>query len=85
MESPVGVRSCIACRGRESSHELLRLVLIQGRVTPDPERSREGRGAWLHPNCFELAAQRRSFNREFKTGEDLSTEDLEIFLTSLNM
>jgi len=75
------MRSCIACRSRESSKEFLHLVVIEGRVTPDPDRTLGGRGAWLHPNCFELAKQRRSFQRAFKSSEDLSTQELENFLT----
>jgi len=78
----VPMRSCIACRSRESSKELLHLVVIEGQVTPDPSHKLQGRGAWLHPKCFELAAQRRSFNRAFKSGKDLLTSDLEIFIKS---
>lgn len=78
----VPMRSCIACRSRESSKGLIHLVLVLDRVTPDPDRSLNGRGAWLHPKCFELAKQRRSFNRAFKSGGDLLTHDLEIFLNS---
>ena len=74
------IRSCVACRGRESSKELLHLVLIEDRVTPDPKRVLPGRGAWLHPNCFELAVQRRSFARAFKSGGELFTEELALFL-----
>ncbi len=76
----VPTRSCIACRSRESSKELLHLVMIAGQVIPDPNRELGGRGAWLHPKCFELANQRRSFQRAFKSGEELSTEDLAKFL-----
>ena len=76
----VSMRSCIACRSRESSKGLIHLVLIQDQVTPDLDHRLNGRGAWLHPNCFELARQRRSFNRAFKSGGDLLTRDLEIFL-----
>jgi hypothetical protein len=41
-----------------------------------------GRGAWLHPrrHCFDVARQRRSFGRAFKTSEELSTERLELYL-----
>ena len=78
----VPMRSCIACRSRESSKELLHLVVVKGQVTPDPSHTLNGRGAWLHPNCFELAKLRRSFNRAFKSGEDLHTQDLEDFLKS---
>ena len=76
----VPMRSCIACRSRESSKELLHLVLIEGQVTPDPGRSLGGRGAWLHPRCFEVAKVRRSFHRAFKSDMDLLTAELEIYL-----
>ena len=78
----VPMRSCIACRSRESSKDLLHLVLVNDRVIPDSDRKLPGRGAWLHSKCFELAAQRRSFNRAFKSGGDLLTQDLEDFLKS---
>ena len=78
----VPTRSCIACRSRESSQELLHLVVVQGRVVPDPDRKLNGRGAWLHSKCFELAKLRRSFHRAFKSSEDLQYQDLEIFLKS---
>ena len=61
-------RSCIACRKRESWEDLLHLVLIENRVTPDPDHKLPGRGAWLHRNsfdCFEMAKVRRSFLRAF--------------------
>ncbi len=76
----VQMRSCIACRNRESSKGLLHLVAIDGQVTPDPDRELHGRGAWLHPRCFELATQRHSFTRAFKSREELGTIDLEDFL-----
>ena len=79
------MRSCIACRSRESSKELLHLVAIKGQVTPDPDDRLNGRGAWLHPRCFEVAKARRSFNRAFKTGEDLLTTELEIYLNAGSM
>ena len=76
----VPMRSCIACRSRESSKELLHLVVIDGQVIPDQGHKLGGRGAWLHSRCFELAVQRRSFNRAFKSGGDLLTHGLEEFL-----
>ena len=81
----VPMRSCIACRSREGSKELLHLVLVEGQVTPDPSHTLGGRGAWLHPKCFEVAKLRRSFNRAFKSGGDLHTEGLEAFLKSSSM
>lgn len=76
----VPMRSCIACRSRESPKELLHLVVIDGQVTPDPNHLLHGRGAWLHPRCFEVAKARRSFDRAFKSGRDLLTGELEIYL-----
>jgi len=81
----VPMRSCIACRSRESSKELLHLVLVAGQVTPDPEQRLGGRGAWLHPNCFEVAKLRSSFKRAFKSGGNLQTEELENFLKSSSL
>jgi len=76
----VPMRSCIACRSRESSKGLLHLVALNGQVTPDPDGLLAGRGAWLHPRCFELATQRKSFTRAFKSREELNTSALENFL-----
>jgi uncharacterized protein len=76
-------RSCIACRRRESWEDLLHLVLIGDRVTPDPDHRLPGRGAWLHRNCFEMAKNRRAFIRAFAgTGMDqgLVLDDVESYL-----
>jgi predicted RNA-binding protein YlxR (DUF448 family) len=78
---PIPIRSCIACRKRENYSELLRVVRIGNQVLPDEDRRKFGRGAWLHRNCFDLAKERRSFQRAFRTDESLSTESLEKFLT----
>jgi len=77
---PIPIRSCIACRKRTDWHELLRVVLIEDQVTPDPDRKKSGRGAWLHRNCFDLAKERRSFQRAFRTDKPLRIEPLEIFI-----
>ena len=77
---PIPIRSCIACRKRENYSELLRVVRIGNQVLPDEDRRKFGRGAWLHRNCFDLAKERRSFQRAFRTDESLSTEPLEKFL-----
>jgi predicted RNA-binding protein YlxR (DUF448 family) len=39
--------------------------VIDGQVTPDPDHKLSGRGAWLHPKCFEMAKNRRAFTRAF--------------------
>ncbi|MEO3935597.1 YlxR family protein [Dermatophilaceae bacterium Soc4.6] len=64
---------CLGCRGRDSRSVLLRVVatVVDGGdvvLTPDPVRSRPGRGAWLHPStdCFEQAVRRRAFTRALR-------------------
>jgi uncharacterized protein len=79
---PIPIRSCIACRKRENYSELLRVVRIGNQVLPDEDRRKFGRGAWLHRNCFDLAKERRSFQRAFRTDESLSLVSLEKFLTN---
>ena len=79
---PIPIRSCIACRKRENYSELLRVVRIGNQVLPDEDRRKFGRGAWLHRNCFDLAKERRSFQRAFRTDESLTTEPLEKFLNN---
>lgn len=64
-------RSCIACRTRGPWEELLHLVVIDGQVTPDPDHKLSGRGAWLHPKCFEMAKNRRAFTRAFPALRDM--------------
>ena len=79
---PIPIRSCIACRKRENYSELLRVVRIGNQVLPDEDRRKFGRGAWLHRNCFDLAKERRSFQRAFRTDESLSMEPVEKFLNN---
>jgi hypothetical protein len=65
-------RTCIGCRGRDSSANLLRTVLsrdgAQLGVVPDPDRRAPGRGAHVHPvtECLDLAERRKAFPRAFK-------------------
>ena len=79
---PIPIRSCIACRKRENYSELLRVVQVGNQVLPDEDRRKFGRGAWLHRNCFDLAKERRSFQRAFRRDESLSLDSLEKFLTN---
>ena len=50
----IPVRMCVACRERESKHELIRMG--------------EGRGAYVHDNsdCIVTALKKRSFNRALR-------------------
>ena len=79
---PIPIRSCIACRKRENYSELLRVVRVGNQVLPDEDQRKFGSGAWLHRNCFDLAKERRSFQRAFRTDESLSMEPLEKFLNN---
>ena len=76
------IRSCIACRKRENWSDLLRLVVIENQVHPDPNRKLPGRGGWMHRKCFDVAVQRNAFNRAFgrnsKSSQDLNILDLQV-------
>ena len=60
------IRSCISCRKRENPSAMIRVVLIDGVVTPEVKRGAPGRGAWLHKNCAEVAINRGAFRFAFK-------------------
>ncbi len=49
------------------------MVLVDGAVVPDPQATQPGRGAWLHPGCWEVAERRRAFTRALRAsaGPDL--------------
>lgn len=58
----------MGCRRTATKTELLRLVVVEGSVTPDPRGRLAGRGAWLHPDpdCLDRAERRRAFSRAFR-------------------
>ena len=61
-------RTCVGCRVCTAKSDLLRLVVIEDSVVPDPQGRLPGRGASLHPDqaCLELAERRRAFPRAFR-------------------
>ncbi|MEV5828411.1 YlxR family protein [Spirillospora sp. NPDC052242] len=61
-------RTCVGCRARTAKSDLLRLVVVEGVIVPDPRGRMPGRGAHLHPDpgCLELAERRRAFPRAFR-------------------
>ena len=67
--------------------ELLRLVVVDGCVTPDPAGRLSGRGAHLHPDlgCFDLAVRRRAFSRAFRVQGPLDTTVLRSHLTAASV
>jgi predicted RNA-binding protein YlxR (DUF448 family) len=80
--SRVVIRTCIGCRRRSATTDLLRLVAEPaGRATPDPPTGGHvlpvipdpagrlpGRGAWLHPDpeCLAWAERRRAIGRALR-------------------
>ncbi|MDQ3153586.1 MAG: YlxR family protein [Actinomycetota bacterium] len=66
---------CVGCRTREAASGLLRVVVVEGTVVPDPRRRLPGRGAWLHrdPECLRTAERRRAFPRALRTEGALDT------------
>jgi len=61
-------RTCVGCGGKADPGDLLRLSATGGRLRPDPDRRRGGRGAWLHraPACLEKALKRGAFARALR-------------------
>ena len=74
------VRTCVGCRNRAATSDLLRIVRepTDGqpaagstsaiRLVPDPRGRLPGRGAHLHPDpeCLALAERRRAFGRALR-------------------
>ncbi|MDL4771496.1 YlxR family protein [Spirillospora sp. NBC_01491] len=69
---------CVGCRARTAKSDLLRLVVIEGVIVPDPRGRLPGRGAHVHPDlgCLELAERRRAFPRAFRLAGPLDGEAL---------
>jgi len=63
------IRSCIGCRKTGGPSELMRMVLVDGKVIFDQRQIAPGRGAWVHRKCLELAIDRKAFKWAFKLTE----------------
>ncbi|WP_169943937.1 YlxR family protein [Microbispora sp. H11081] len=79
------LRTCVGCRVRTVKSELLRLVVAEGVIAPDPRGRLPGRGASLHPSprCLELAERRRAFTRAFRVEGSLDTSLLRAYMEGL--
>lgn len=79
------VRTCVGCRSRAGVSQLLRVVLADGRLVPDPQRRRPGRGAHLHPEvaCLDLAERRRAFPRALRVPGPLDATAVRDALTGV--
>ena len=75
-------RTCVGCRVKVAKSELLRLVVVDGCLTPDPAGRAPGRGAHLHLDldCLELAVRRRAFTRALRLPGPLDVTVLRGFL-----
>jgi len=60
------IRSCIGCRKTGGLSELMRMVLVDGKVIFDQQQIAPGRGAWVHRKCLKLAVDRQAFKWAFK-------------------
>jgi predicted RNA-binding protein YlxR (DUF448 family) len=62
------VRTCVGCRNRVAKSDLLRVVVVEGSLVPDPRGNLPGRGAHLHPDpqCLASAERRRAFGRALR-------------------
>ena len=62
------VRTCVGCRRRGDRSDLVRVVVVEGVLVPDPRARIAGRGAWLHPDpaCLDLAVRRRALTRALR-------------------
>ncbi|MDS1270564.1 YlxR family protein [Lipingzhangella sp. LS1_29] len=63
------VRTCVGCRKRDAQENLLRIVLSEARLQPDPNRRAPGRGAYLHLDwgCWTRAERRRPWTRVLRS------------------
>ncbi|MBD1271030.1 YlxR family protein [Aeromicrobium tamlense] len=76
------IRTCVGCRQRAEKSTLVRVVAGRSAtgvtVEPDPDGTRPGRGAHLHPaeRCLQLALDRRAFVRALRLEGSPDTEAL---------
>jgi predicted RNA-binding protein YlxR (DUF448 family) len=77
-------RSCIACRRLENWTDLIRTVLLDNEIKVDLNHRMAGRGAWLHSKCFQIALERKAFNRSFKYEGEIKFKELEDYLKNLS-
>ena len=77
-------RTCVGCRQRSQRADLLRVVEKSGFLIFDNQKNLPGRGAWLHRSCFQMALERKAFNRSFKIEGDIKFNEIEDYLKNLS-
>jgi predicted RNA-binding protein YlxR (DUF448 family) len=75
----------VGCRQREAATDLVRLVVVDGRVVVDRYRTLPGRGAHIHPTqeCVHLAVTRKALSRAFKETVDAHIVGSEDFTSTV--
>lgn len=82
--SPIPQRTCVGCRETCGKTDLLRVVVANGTVVPDPAATMPGRGAYVHPrpDCVDLAVRRKSFARALRAPGGLDATELVRWINS---
>jgi uncharacterized protein len=79
------IRSCIGCRKTGGPSELMRMVLVDGKVIFDQPQIAPGRGAWVHRKCLKLAIDRQALKWAFKlTSMPEISSDINELLTEMD-
>lgn len=62
------VRTCVGCRQTGNRADLVRIVYSQNQLSFDLDKSKPGRGCWIHPrnSCFSAAMDAKSISRAFR-------------------
>ncbi|MFS0885657.1 YlxR family protein [Aeromicrobium sp. 179-A 4D2 NHS] len=82
------IRTCVGCRQRVDKTTLVRVVAGRDEAgwtaEPDPDGTRPGRGAHLHPaeRCLRLALDRRAFARALRLEGPIGTDALAAWVRS---
>lgn len=65
-------RTCVGCRGRDTTERLVRVVRDQRGIRADQGRTAAGRGAYVHPvrDCLDAAVTRKAFARALRVAAD---------------
>ncbi|MGY1705729.1 YlxR family protein [Geodermatophilus sp. SYSU D00697] len=79
-ETSIPLRTCVGCRERAPVTDLLRVVVRDGALVPDPRRRLPGRGASLHPTpeCLRAAERRRAFVRALRCSTPVEAGPLRV-------
>jgi predicted RNA-binding protein YlxR (DUF448 family) len=79
------IRSCIGCRKTGGPSELMRMVLVDGKVIFDQRQIALGRGAWVHRKCLKLAIDRQALKWAFRLSTMPDVTDLQkVLLTEMD-